>query len=232
MAEWLTHTDGYDGVHNDLAADGTSHLSAHLRFGSVSPLELAVAAGGHEGFRRQLCWRDFYHQVAAAFPDLAIRDYRPRGARWREDPDALAAWREGKTGIPIVDAGMRQLLREGYMHNRARLITATFLTRTLNVDWRHGLDHFGRWLIDGDLADNAGNWQWVAGTGNSTRPNQVMNPLRQAARFDPDGVYVRRYVPELAELAELDGRAAHQPWALPPELRRTLHYPPPIVDLP
>jgi len=229
MTDWLGEgSAGYDDTRDDLAADGTSRLSSYLRFGCVSPLELARAAEGHEGFRRQLCWRDFHHQVAAAFPDLARRDYRPGRTRWRADDEALAAWRDGLTGIPVVDAGMRQLRREGFMHNRARMITASFLTRNLGLDWRHGLHHFHRLLIDGDLADNAGNWQWVAGTGNDTRPNRVLSPLRQAARFDPDGDYVRRYLPELAAL---DAAYIHHPWTVPAALRRTIDYPAPIIDL-
>ncbi|MWA02475.1 deoxyribodipyrimidine photo-lyase [Actinomadura sp. LD22] len=227
MARWLDEAAaGYDEGHDDLAGDRTSRLSAYIKFGCVSPRELADA--GPAGFRRQLAWRDFHHQVAAAFPDLARRDYRPRRGEWNRDDDALAAWREGMTGVPIVDAGMRQLLREGFMHNRARLITASFLTRTLGVDWRAGLRHFNDWLADGDIADNAGNWQWVAGTGNSTRPGQAMNPLRQASRFDPKGDYVRRYVPELAGI---EGARVHRPWTLPADQGPGPAYPPPVLEL-
>ncbi|OLT32304.1 hypothetical protein BJF79_36380 [Actinomadura sp. CNU-125] len=227
MAAWLRRDAAvYDDVRDDLAADRTSRLGPYLRFGCVSPLELANATG--EGFRRQLAWRDFHHQVAAAFPGLPRRDYRPRGHRWNRDRDALEAWRDGTTGVPIVDAGMRQLRREGFMHNRARMITASFLTRNLRIDWREGLAHFDAWLLDGDVADDAGNWQWVAGTGNDTRPNRTLSPLRQASRFDPAGEYVRAYVPELAGIG---GGAVHRPWRLPEERRRTLDYPPPIIDL-
>ena len=185
----------YPDRRDDLAGAATSHLSADLRFGCLSPLEVARAGRerpGHGEFVRQLAWRDFHHQVTAAFPDINRRDYRDRGRRWRDDPDAVAAWRQGRTGVPIVDAGMRQLLREGFMHNRTRMITAAFLTRTLRVHWREGAAHFEDHLVDGDVADNHGNWQWVAGTGNDTRPNRAFNPLRQARRFDPDGDYVRR----------------------------------------
>ena len=196
-------------------------------------MELARAAlprpGGAE-FCRQLAWRDFFHQVTAAFPDIATTDYRPgpQGARdWTQDPDALDAWRAGRTGIPVVDAGMRQLAAEGFMHNRARMITASFLTRTLGIDWRCGYRHFGDLLADGDVACNAGNWQWVAGTGNNPRPGRVLNPLRQAARFDHDGDYVRRYVPELAGLGGPDVRA---PWRLPAAQRRQLKYPEPLAE--
>jgi deoxyribodipyrimidine photo-lyase len=213
---------GYAGAHDDLAGDGTSRLSPYLRFGCVSPLELARAAlacpGGQE-FCRQLAWRDFFHQVAAAFHDIARADCRPGPQTWRTDQDALDAWRAGLTGIPVVDAGMRQLAAEGFMHNRARMITASFLTRTLGIHWRHGYGHFGGLLADGDVACNAGNWQWVAGTGNNTRPGRVLNPLRQARRFDPDGSYVRRYVPELAGL---DAASIHTPWTLPTTARRQL----------
>ena len=192
---------GYDENHDDLPGDATSRLSAYLRFGCVSPLEVAIGAldrpaGDESGeeFGRQLAWRDFFYQVTAAFPDIARKNYRP-GAAWRHDEHALDAWRAGQTGIPIVDAGLRQLAAEGFMHNRARMVTASFLTRNLGIDWRHGYQHFGSLLADGDVACNAGNWQWVAGTGNNTRPNRVMNPLRQAQRFDSGGRYVRRYVP-------------------------------------
>jgi deoxyribodipyrimidine photo-lyase len=230
---WLT--DGlpdYGDRRDNLAGDRTSRLSAHLRFGCVSALALARAAKdqpGGEEFCRQLAWRDFFYQVTAAFPDMARRNYRPQRARWHDDEPALAAWRDGRTGVPIVDAGMRQLAAEGFMHNRARMITASFLTRNLQVDWRHGYQHFSALLADGDVASNAGNWQWVAGTGNDTRPNRVMNLLRQARRFDPAGDYVRRYVPELSAL---QAPHIHTPWKLPPGLRRQLGYPAPIIDPP
>ncbi|WP_431975542.1 cryptochrome/photolyase family protein [Micromonospora haikouensis] len=204
LAQWLPTVDGYGDIHDDLAGDATSRLSPYLRFGCLSPLELANRAGERAGdpggarfgpFVRQLCWRDFYHQVTAAFPEIATKAYR-RGATedWRHDPEALDAWARGRTGLPIVDAGMRQLRAEGWMHNRARLITAGYLTKVLGLDWREGVAVFSRWLLDGDVANNAGNWQWVAGTGNDSRPHRGFNPTRQAARFDPDGAYVRRWV--------------------------------------
>ncbi len=221
---------GYPDHHDDLPGDKTSRLAAYLRFGCVSPLEVAIGAqdrpGGDE-YCRQLAWRDFFYQVTAAFQDLARKDYRP-GPAWHEDARALDAWRAGQTGIPIVDAGMRQLAAEGYMHNRARMITASFLTRNLGLSWRPGYQHFGLLLADGDVANNAGNWQWVAGTGHNTRPNRVMNPLRQAQRFDPDGSYVRRYVPELEPLA---ADRVQTPWKLDGAARRQLGYPDPLVDL-
>jgi len=121
---------------------------------------------------------------------------RPRDAPWRDDDEALAAWKEGRTGYPVVDAGMRQLLQEGWMHNRARLVVGSFLTKHLGIDWRAGAAHFFEHLVDGDVANNTGNWQWVAGTGADSRPYRMLNPYRQAERFDPHAVYVRRYVPE------------------------------------
>ena len=235
FASWRRRLlDGYTENHDDLAGDATSRLSAYLRFGCLSPLEVAIGAldrpaGDEQGeeFCRQLAWRDFFYQVTAAFPDIARKNYRP-GAAWREDQRALDAWREGQTGIPIVDAGMRQLAAEGFMHNRARMVTASFLTRNLGIDWRHGFAQFDSLLADGDVANNAGNWQWVAGTGNNTRPNRVMNPLRQAQRFDRSGEYVRRYLPELAGL---DPAWIHTPWKLPPSQRVRMGYPGPLVEL-
>jgi deoxyribodipyrimidine photo-lyase len=231
FASWRQrHLSGYREHHDDLAGDATSRLSAYLRFGCVSPLEVAIGAldrPGGEEFARQLAWRDFFHQVTAAFPDIARKNYRP-GPAWHTDQHALDAWRAGQTGIPIVDAGMRQLAAEGFMHNRARMVTASFLTRNLGIDWRHGLAHFDALLADADVANNAGNWQWVAGTGHNTRPNRVMNPLRQAQRFDRSGEYVRRYVPELAGL---DPARIQTPWKLPPAQRVRMGYPGPLAEL-
>jgi len=222
---------GYDGSHDEVASpDGTSRLSADLHFGCLAPASVLARVEGRPGgvaFARQLCWRDFHHQVLAARPDIPHADYRGRGDRWRRGKRLAEAWRAGRTGYPIVDAGMRQLAREGFMHNRARMIVASFLTKTLYIDWRVGADHFARLLVDADVANNAGNWQWVAGTGNDTRPNRVLNPLRQARRFDPAGEYVRRYVPELAGVA---GDEVHEPWRLGAPQRRALAYPAPVAD--
>lgn len=210
MENWLrSGIERYEQTHDDLAGTGTSHLGADLHFGCISPLELAVrsaASEAGEAFLRQLCWRDFHHQVTQAFPAISSRDYRPRDHRWRHRPDLLELWKLGRTGVPIVDAAMRQLRAEGWMPNRARLITATFLVKTLGIDWREGASHFLDWLCDGDIANNSGNWQWVAGTGNDTRPNRRFNLMRQARRFDPEGAYVRRHVPELRAIA---GGAVH-----------------------
>jgi deoxyribodipyrimidine photo-lyase len=201
LAVWLD--DGlarYGELADDLAADATSRLSPYFHLGCVSPGEVVARALDREGaapFVRQLCWRDFNHQLLAARPETVREDLRPRAAGWREDEDGFEAWREGRTGYPLVDAGMRQLLREGFMHNRARLVAGSFLTKHLSIDWRRGAEHFFAHLVDGDVANNTGNWQWVAGTGADSRPNRMPSPIRQAERFDPDGVYARRYVSEL-----------------------------------
>jgi deoxyribodipyrimidine photo-lyase len=231
---WLAGPiDRYDDVHDELAGDGTSRLSPYLHFGCVSPAELthrAMRRGGEgaAAFVRQVAWRDFHRQMLADRPAAAHDDYRARGDRWRSDDADAAAWRAGRTGYPLVDAAMRQLAAQGWMHNRGRLITASFLAKTLYIDWRIGARHFLDLLVDGDVANNQLNWQWVAGTGASTRPNQVLNPLVQAKRFDARGDYVRRWVPELREV---DGAAVHRPWLLPGDVRRRLDYPEPIVDL-
>jgi deoxyribodipyrimidine photo-lyase len=222
MLRWLRQRlAAYGEAHDAPAADDTSRLSPYLHFGCVSARELAAKARERDGdaFVRQLCWRDFYAQLLHANPRSVRDDLRPRGDRWVDDPEALDAWREGRTGYPLVDAGMRQLAREGWMHNRARLVTASFLVKDLGIDWRAGAQHYFDLLLDGDVAQNVGNWQWVAGTGVDTRPNRVFNPTAQAKRLDPDGEYVRRYVEELADVADpLD------PGLLAPS------YPAPIVD--
>jgi deoxyribodipyrimidine photo-lyase len=222
---WLREQlDGYGaGGHDDLAADATSRLSPYLHLGCVSPRALAVRARslGGDAFTRQLCWRDFFAQLLWANPRSQRDDLRPRDDRWVDDPDGLAAWREGRTGFPLVDAGMRQLAAEGWMHNRARMVTASFLVKDLGIDWREGARHFFDLLLDGDVAQNVGNWQWVAGTGVDTRPNRVYNPARQRQRLDPDGAYVRRYVPELAGVPS---RQLDEPGLLAPS------YPLPLVD--
>jgi deoxyribodipyrimidine photo-lyase len=229
LRRWLASSLAeYDRLHDDLAADSTSRVSSYLHFGCLSPLEavgLAERRAHSDTFVRQLAWRDFYAQLLAANPQLPGTDLRPRGDRWREDEEAFQAWSEGRTGIPIVDAGMRQLSREGWMHNRARLVTSSFLTKHLYLDWRLGAAHYFDLLVDGDVASNVGNWQWVAGTGTDTRPNRVFNPIRQARRFDPEGEYVRRHVPELAHI---EGAAIHEPWRLGRAKPRG--YPDPIVE--
>ncbi|MEV7792190.1 deoxyribodipyrimidine photo-lyase [Streptomyces sp. NPDC087512] len=238
MTAWLRGpVDGYADHHDDLPGDATSRLSPDLHFGALSPVELvhrARRAGGPgaQAFVRQLAWRDFHRQVLAARPRAAARDYRTRDDHWRTGAEArrdVRAWKEGRTGYPVVDAAMRQLRHEGWMHNRGRLLTASFLTKTLYVDWRVGARHFLELLVDGDVASNQLNWQWTAGTGTDTRPHRVLNPVVQARRFDPDGAYVRRWVPELAGI---DGPAVHEPWKLDGPARAACEaYPDPVVDL-
>jgi len=228
LATWVQgELPRYADNQNQLAADTTSRLSPYLRFGCLSPLDVAMTVDGSPGseaFVRQLCWRDFNYQILAARPDAAWADYRPRGDSWESDVAALGAWRQGRTGYPVVDAAMRQLRHEGFMHNRARMIVASFLTKDLYIDWREGARHFLELLLDGDLANNNLNWQWSAGTGVDANPHRVFNPTIQGRRFDPDGEYVRRYVPELASIP--DG-AIHDP---DPAVRVELGYPPPIID--
>ncbi|GAA3245048.1 deoxyribodipyrimidine photo-lyase [Streptomyces thermocoprophilus] len=243
LAGWLrTGVTAYADRHDDLAGDGTSRLSPHLHFGTLSPVEIVHRARrrggpGAEAFVRQLAWRDFHRQVLFARPAAAHADYRSRDDRWRSGRAAAEdaeAWRQGRTGHPVVDAAMRQLLHEGWMHNRGRLLVASFLTKTLYIDWRVGAEHFLRHLVDGDLANNQLNWQWVAGTGTDTRPNRVLSPVAQGRRLDPDGAYVRRWLPELADAldaAGVTGAAVHEPWKLPESVRERSGYPAPVVGL-
>ncbi|MGW6207065.1 cryptochrome/photolyase family protein [Streptomyces sp. NPDC055089] len=237
LTAWRRHgLAGYEEGHDDLSGDVTSRLSPHLHFGTLSPVELihrARSAGGAgaEAFVRQLCWREFHHQVLAARPAASRQDYRTRHDHWRSGADAskdVEAWRQGRTGYPVVDAAMRQLRHEGWMHNRGRLLAAGFLTKTLYVDWRIGAQHFLDLLVDGDVANNQLNWQWMAGTGTDSRPNRVLNPVVQGKRYDPDGSYVRRWVPELAAVS---GAAVHEPWKLRGPAHDRPDYPQPVVEL-
>ncbi|MFF1697859.1 cryptochrome/photolyase family protein [Streptomyces sp. NPDC058257] len=236
LRAWLSgDITQYEDGQDDVAGDATSRLSPHLHFGTLSAAEVIHRASregssGAQAFVRQLAWRDFHHQVLAARPDAAAQNYRPRGDRWRTDKKEIAAWAEGRTGYPFVDAAMRQLSHEGWMHNRARLVVASFLTKTLYVDWRVGAQHFLSLLVDGDVANNQMNWQWAAGTGTDTRPNRVLNPVIQGKRFDPRGSYVRRWLPELADVPN---RYIHEPWKLQGQDRADadIDYPDPIIDL-
>ena len=230
LTRWLA--DGlpsYARSRDRLDVDGTSRLSAYLHFGCLSPLEVVTRAleqPDSDEFVRQLCWRDFFHQLLAENPETTHRDLHPGTDDRRSDYDALERWRGGLTGYPIVDAGMRQLAFEGWLPNRARLIVGSFLTRNLGVDWRSGAAVFFDLLVDGDVASNAGNWQWVAGTGANRRRNRVLAPLAQARRFDPDGDYVRTWVPELRALP---GPLVHEPWKAEDSLLAP-EYPAPIVE--
>jgi deoxyribodipyrimidine photo-lyase len=183
----------------------------------------------------QIAWRDFYTQVLWHAPHAARSAWRPsyEAIKWSSDASLLAAWKSGKTGYPVVDAAMRQLEATGFMHNRARMIAASFLTKDLLIDWREGEAHFLRHLVDGDIAANNGGWQWCAGSGTDAQPYfRIFNPVTQAGNFDPDGAYVRRWVPELAALS---APAIHAPWAhekalVAAGLELGRDYPHPIVD--
>ena len=229
--------DDYGDNHDALGADRTSRLSPYLHFGCVSPREVEERAADYD-FRRQLAWRDFYHHVLFHHPANATEEFQARYRRaidWDHDHDAFRAWCEGRTGFPLVDAGMRQLLREGWMHNRARLVVGSFLTKDLGIDWRLGERWFMRHLIDGDEANNNGNWQWIASVGVDPQPHyrRIYNPARHLERYDPRGAYVRRYVPELKSVPD---EYLAEPWTMPDEVQQKTgtiigrDYPPPIVD--
>ncbi len=216
-----------------LAADGTSALSPYLAVGSISVrrcLQEARAAGGEgaAAWEGELVWREFYRHVLVGYPRVCMnRPFRLETERvaWRDDSEGLSAWREGRTGFPVVDAGMRQLAATGWMHNRARMITAAFLAKDLLVDWRRGEAHFAGHLVDLDFANNNGGWQWAASTGTDAAPYfRVFNPTTQGRRFDPEGDYLRRWLPELAGL---DAGEIHDP---APATRRRVGYPEPVVD--
>jgi deoxyribodipyrimidine photo-lyase len=208
--------------------DRTSRMSVYLKWGSLHPRTLLADLGTRdEIFRKELAWREFYGHVLHHWPESAREYFQPQFKRmaWARPDDAFDAWCAGRTGYPIVDAGMRQLLGEGWIHNRVRMIVASFLVKDLHVEWQHGARHFMRHLVDADLAANQHGWQWTAGTGTDAAPYyRVFNPITQGRKFDPDGEYVRRWIPELREIA---GPAVHEPWTLadPPA-----KYPEPIVD--
>ncbi len=224
--------DEYADARDDPGADRTSRLSPYLKLGVLHPRQiLAVTSGsrtkGARTFESEIAWREFYADVLHHNPASAWDDLRPvPGLTYDDHEDAIEAWRSGTTGFPIVDAGMRQLLAEGWMHNRVRMITASFLTKDLHVWWPVGARHFLDHLVDGDLASNNHGWQWVAGTGTDAAPYfRVFNPVTQGLKFDPRGDYVRRWVPELEHLS---GKAAHEPWDAEDGYARD--YPKRIVD--
>jgi deoxyribodipyrimidine photo-lyase len=224
----------YGDLRDRMDVEGTSRLSPYVRFGVLTPRQILAAVRGAErsdarlgaaaeAFARELAWREFFVQILWHVPGSLRADLREdrRGIAWRRDPEGLRAWREGRTGYPVVDAGMRELAATGFMGNRARLVTASFLTKHLLIDWREGERWFMRHLLDGDPAVNVGNWQWVASTGADAMPAfRIFNPGLQGMRFDPRGDYVRRWVPELAGVAgpevHAPGRVSRVPGYLPP----------------
>jgi deoxyribodipyrimidine photo-lyase len=223
----------YDDRRNRADLAGTSSLSAHLRWGEIHPRTILADlddSPAHTVFRKEIAWREFYADVLHHAPGSAHSSLAPRFADMEcdEGPDSderFEAWRTGRTGFPFVDAGMRQLLAEGWMHNRVRMVTASFLVKDLHLPWQRGARWFMRTLRDGDLASNQHGWQWVAGSGTDASPYyRIFNPVTQGLRFDPEGDYVRRYVPELRELP---GAAVHEPWKHP---LLAADYPPPLVD--
>jgi len=242
--EWFLDgpIERYARNHDVLDVDGTSKLGSYLHFGCVSPRELEAAlptSVGGEAFRRQLCWRDFYHHVQYHRPENARQEHQERfrsTLKWPGDERAFIAWAAGLTGYPLVDAAMRQLLREGWMHNRARMLAGSFLTKQLGVDWRRGEAFFMRMLLDGDQANNNGNWQWAASVGVDPQPvsRRLYNPTLHVERYDPNGRYVRSYVPELRKVPT---RYIAEPWTMPQDVQEAsecvigVHYPEPIVDL-
>jgi len=219
LGRWAEFRDGaladYAEDRNRVDLDGTSLLSPYLKLGVLHPRTLLADLEGRPGdgtrvFISELAWREFYADVLFRNPQSLDADLRPLGLAYDDDPDRLAAWQEGRTGYPIVDAGMRQLLATGWMHNRVRMITASFLTKDLHQWWPVGARWFERHLVDADLASNAHGWQWTAGTGTDAAPYfRVFNPILQGRKFDPRGDYVRRWVPELRHLA---GPDVHEPW--------------------
>ena len=231
-------------AHRDLMGeDATSHLSAYLRFGMCTTAQEGRALGlpgplspGREAFWRQLCWREFYHHHLSRHPEVARAALRLdlRGIEWDNDPGHLASWTAGETGYPIVDAGMRQLAQTGWIHNRARMVVASFLVKDLLIDWRRGESVFMQGLVDGDPANNNGGWQWTAGTGTDAAPYfRILSPTRQGERFDSEGAYVRQFVPELRDVPSA---RIHEPWRMSAEEQRAAgcrigsDYPAPIVD--
>ena len=244
FSEFLERIDRYADTRNFPAVKGPSYLSTHLRFGTVSIRGLAASAWqrwqegsrGAEVWLSELIWRDFYVHILHHNPRVVDGAFKPEynNIRWSNDPERFAAWCEGRTGYPLVDAAMRQLNQTGYMHNRLRMVAASFLTKDLLVDWRWGEKYFADKLNDFDLAANNGGWQWAASTGCDAQPYfRIFNPITQSQNFDEKGAFIRKYVPEVAKLLNKD---IHAPWLTPPVEQRTRDfvpgrdYPLPVVD--
>jgi deoxyribodipyrimidine photo-lyase len=241
LDEFALRIGDYDRARDFPALDGVSRLSVHNRFGTISIRSLARIARSRRGrgsatFLAELCWRDFFFQVLWHHPRVAREPFHARYSRieWPDDPALLAAWQEGRTGYPLVDAAMRQLNATGDMHNRVRMVAASFLCKDLLVDWRKGERYFAERLNDFDLAANNGNWQWAASTGCDAQPwFRIFNPVAQSQRFDPGAVFIRRHVPELARVPEA---YVHAPWTMDAAAQRASgcvigrDYPAPVVD--
>ena len=235
--------DAYAQARDYPALKGPSYLSVHLRFGTVSIRALAgfaharsAESAGAASWLSELIWREFYQQILYHHPHVVTHSFKPQFDRvvWEDDEAAFAAWCEGRTGYPLVDAAMAQLNRTGYMHNRLRMVTASFLTKDLGIDWRRGERYFARQLLDYDLASNNGGWQWAASTGCDAQPYfRIFNPVAQSQKFDPEGRFIKRYLPQLGNFTPQE---IHAPWRVPAERQRQagcvigVDYPAPIVD--
>ncbi len=234
LEAFLGEVDGYVEARDYPGQDATSRLSAHLHFGEISPGRVlaqtrAIGSAGADKFLAEIGWREFAYYVLYHWPQSTSCNFNPRfdSLQWREDPEGLSAWAQGRTGVPLVDAGMRQLWHEGRMHNRVRMVVASWLTKHMGIHWQEGAKWFMHTLVDADLANNTLGWQWVAGTGVDAAPYfRIFNPVSQSQKFDPSGEYLRRWLPELAAL---DNRSIHAPWMSGVSVRG---YPAkPIVDL-
>ncbi len=220
------------------AIKGVSYLSTHLRFGTISIRELVRYAQARQAnaWLNELIWRDFYFMILDRFTHVAARAFKPEYdlIQWDDWPAGFTAWCKGQTGYPLVDAAMRQLNYSGWMHNRLRMVVASFLSKDLGIDWRQGERHFAQHLIDFDLAANNGGWQWAASSGCDAQPYfRIFNPVAQSEKFDPEGRFIRRYVPELAKVPD---KFIHQPWRMSSMEQQLCgitigrDYPPPLVD--
>lgn len=241
LADFQKRMADYKDARDFPAVRGVSYLSVHLRFGTISIRELVRAARaktnrGAECWLSELIWREFYFNILHHFPHVAERSFRPEYdlIQWENNQALFAAWCEGKTGYPLVDAAMRQINQTGYMHNRLRMIVASFLTKDLHIDWRWGENYFADNLNDFDLAANNGGWQWAASSGCDTQPYfRIFNPVTQSERFDAEGKFIRKYIPELTHC---DNKRIHAPWLMTPLEQQAAgvvigkDYPAPVVD--
>ncbi len=241
LGDFRRRIDRYRDTRDFPAIKGPSYLSVHLRFGTISIRELVAEALRHKGegaatWLSELVWRDFYFMILASRPDVVERAFRREydAVAFEFDEMRWRAWCEGRTGYPLVDAAQRQLLASGYMHNRLRMVSASFLVKHLGIDWRRGERWFARWLLDYDLSANNGGWQWAASTGCDAQPwFRIFNPVTQSEKFDAEGRFIRRYVPELAKVPE---SAIHAPWTMDPSTQEACgcrigrDYPAPVVE--